>query len=121
MVRAEEGAEGAMVDTPSSEGLVADIDHAMLHASDADALLARFAGTLALPLAFPLAERSGARASGGVFAGNVLIEVLRWAVRLPWDLPAGSARVAGLALHAAGPVDTTVALLDARGIVHTAP
>jgi hypothetical protein len=93
----------------------------MIHASDADALLALFAETFALPLAFPMAEHPGAGASGGVFAGNVLLEVLRWAVRLPWDLPASSARIAGLALHAAGPVETTVALLDTRGIAHTAP
>jgi hypothetical protein len=110
-----------MVDAPTSDELVAGIDHLMIHASDADALLALFTETFALPLAFLMTEHAGAGASAGVLAGNLLLEVLPWAVFLRSDLPPGSARIVGLALVPPGPVEATLAELETRGIPHAAP
>jgi len=63
---------------PKMKPIIRQVDHILIQTSDAKYLFDFLADTLQLPVAWPLADYSGFT-SGGVAAGNVNIEVLRFA------------------------------------------
>ncbi len=100
--------------------VIRQVDHILVETSDPTYLYDFFAETLQLPVAWPMADYSGFT-SGGVGAGNVNIEVLRFADRQ--GSSSGSraeARFMGLALE---PYQLADCLPDlaARGITYGPP
>jgi hypothetical protein len=66
------------INLPKMKSTIRQIDHILIQAGDPKYLFDFFAETLQLPVAWPIADHAGF-ASGGVAAGNVNIEVLRFA------------------------------------------
>ncbi|NWG14501.1 MAG: hypothetical protein HXY20_13310 [Acidobacteria bacterium] len=105
---------------PALKPLIRQVDHVLIETGDPAALFAFFADILQLPVAWPVADFSGFT-SGGVGAGNVNIEVLRFAG--PKGLLSGRrprARFLGLALEPYRLADCLTELAD-RGIPHGPP
>ncbi len=112
---------GAEVNGPRTTlPVIRQVDHILIESGDPKVLFEFFTRTLGLPVAWPLMDYSGFT-SGGAAAGNVNIEILRYAA------PAGSAaekqpaaRFIGIALE---PVLLRDSLqeLRARGIVCNPP
>jgi hypothetical protein len=105
---------------PKLKPVVRQVDHILIESSDPPPLFQFFAETLQLPVAWPLADYN-AFISGGVNAGNVNIEVLRYAG--PEDSPTagrGRAHFIGLALEPYQLTDCLSAL-QTRGIPHDPP
>lgn len=117
---------GVCLTAPSQSGnpklkpVVRQADHVLIQSSDPAYLFDFLAGTLQLPVAWPVAEYSGF-VSGGVGAGNVNIEVLRLADPKS-TAPGGlaQARFIGLAFEPFRLADC-LPELQARGIEHGPP
>jgi hypothetical protein len=88
----------------------------MIRTDDPAALFAFFTDALGLPIAWPLADRSGV-VSGGVGFGNVNIEAIRFPGQS--NEPAAT-QLVGLALQPVS-LDQALAELDRRGIKYGAP
>ena len=100
--------------------VIRQVDHILIESTDPAPLFDFFANVLRLPVAWPIAEYSGFT-SGGVGAGNVNLEVLRFAG--PKDSPSAGrtqAHFIGLALEPYRLVDC-LAALEARSITHDPP
>jgi hypothetical protein len=97
--------------------IVRQVDHVLLHSDAPEALFTTLSETLGLPVVAPFRPQ-GTFASGLVGAGNANLEAIR--LGPPSDVPAGNARLFGIAFE---PVDLAdaVAELDVRGIRHSAP
>lgn len=95
---------------------VRQVDHVLIEAHDASALFSLLAETLQLPIAWPMADYGGF-ASGGVFLGNVNLEVVKASSARAFE---HDARFKGLALEPE-PLDACLAELEQRGIVHGRP
>jgi hypothetical protein len=93
--------------------IVARVDHVIVQTSDADALFAFLSDTLQLPVAWPL-RSYGYFKSGGVFAGNVNIEVLQQ----PSGEQAQGPRLMGIAFEPAESATASLAALDKRDVDH---
>ncbi len=74
---------GCSAKNPVIEPLVKKVDHVTISCSDPEALWSMLTQTLGLPAAWPLGVYPGFT-TGGVFAGNVNLETLKF------DAPAGS-------------------------------
>ena len=99
------------------EPVIRQVDHILISSDDPASLFDFFAGTLHLPVAWPLADYEGF-SSGGVGAGNVNIEVLRAPVRKGSSPVRGArARYAGFAFEPV-PLLQSLAQLKTRGITH---
>jgi hypothetical protein len=100
--------------------VIRQVDHILIQASDPKFLFNFFADTLQLPVAWPIADYSSF-ASGGVSAGNVNLEVLRFADQ-KGSSPArrAGARFIGLAFEPYR-MDDCLAALQARGIPYDPP
>lgn len=103
--------------------IVARVDHIIIQTADAQALFTFLTDKLKLPVAWPL-RSYGFFTSGGVFAGNVNIEILlkpnpdRSKKRQPSaDKPKG-ARLAGIAFEPAESAEASIAILDKRKVSH---
>ncbi len=110
----------AQTRAPRLKPVIRQVDHILIQAGDPKGLFDFFAGTLKLPVAWPIAEYSGFT-SGGVSAGNVNLEVLRFADQKPSSRGSRTgARFMGLGLE---PVQLTDCLtqLAARGIAYDPP
>jgi hypothetical protein len=98
--------------------LVRQVDHILLETAETRSLFDFFTRELQLPVAWPLADSPGFQ-SGGVGAGNVNLEIFRFAV--PKRGTAGpQSRFLGLAFQPY-PLSTSLAGLDARGLRHEPP
>ena len=100
--------------------VVRQVDHVLVQSGDPASLFDFLAGTLHLPVAWPVAEYSGF-VSGGVGAGNVNIEVFRLAdQKNSAPGPQAQARFIGLAFEPFRLADC-LPELQARGIEHGPP
>jgi hypothetical protein len=97
---------------------VACIDHLLVATGDADGLFSLFADGFRLPVAWPMADYGGF-VSGGTRWGNVNVEVIR--DPRPGTVPPDRARCVGIAFEPAGPLETVLARLDARGVARGVP
>ena len=91
------------------ESPVHRIDHIMIRTAHPQELFAFLSDDLQLPIAWPLASRSGVT-SGGVFFGNVVVE----AINFPGQASA-NARLVGFGFEPR-PLDSALAELRRRGI-----
>ncbi len=100
--------------------IVRQVDHILVESADPEALFSFFADTLQLPEAWPLADSQGFT-SGGIGAGNVNIEVFRYAqsTNVPVRRISG-ARYAGLAFEPY-PLSAALQELKLRGIPYSPP
>lgn len=95
-------------------GIVRRVDHVIIKAANAATIFAFLNETLALPEAWPMEAHGGAFTSGGVFAGNVTLELLESGA----DDSGSDAHLLGIAFEPAAPIATTVAQLDELEIPH---
>jgi hypothetical protein len=65
--------------------VIRQVDHILIESGDPKALFSFFADTLQLPIAWPISENQG-YTTGGVGAGNVNLELFRYA-RIRKGLP----------------------------------
>lgn len=100
---------------PKVKPVIRQVDHVLVESSDPATLFQFFADTLQLPVAWPMADYSGF-ASGGVWAGNANIEVLRSAD----PAKRARARFIGLALEPFR-LEDCLAALRIRGIPYDPP
>jgi len=93
--------------------IVRQVDHILVESGDSRALFSFFADTLQLPVAWPLADNRG-YASGGLGAGNVNLEIFRYAdQKNSRDVP--QSRYAGLAFEPY-PLSDALREMKLRGI-----
>jgi hypothetical protein len=105
---------------PKLKPVIRQVDHVLIQSSDPKSLFDFLAQTLQLPVAWPVADYSGF-VSGGVGAGNVNIEVLRFADQKgPAAGRQAEARFIGLAFEPYRLADC-LRELQARGIEHGPP
>ncbi|WP_257445968.1 hypothetical protein [Archangium lipolyticum] len=109
---------------PPATPVVNQIDHLMIEAEDPSFLFRLFSETLGMTVAWPL-EDFGDLVSGGICAGNVNLEFIRFKRErfgsAPPSLAKGEAVFSGLAFE---PYDSTASALEAldrRGIPHEEP
>jgi hypothetical protein len=102
------------------EPVIRQVDHILISSDDPESLFEFFAGTMQLPVAWPLADYKSF-SSGGIGAGNVNLEVLRSPVR-KGSSPAKStkARYAGVAFEPV-PLVQSLPQLKTRSITHSPP
>src|SRR5512136_1164601 len=102
------------------EPVIRQVDHILVATEDPAPLFDFFAGTLQLPVAWPLADYRGF-SSGGIGAGNVNIEVMR---SLKQEVASSGksvkARFAGFAFEPAL-LAQSLPQLKARGIPYKSP
>ncbi len=112
--------QAAAQKTPRRGPIIRQVDHILVESVDPGSLFAFFADTLQLPVAWPLAD-SGGFISGGLGAGNVLLEVFRYADREGEGTPKSiQARYVGIAFEPY-PLKGALSELEIRGIPHNAP
>jgi len=99
-----------------TSNIVRRIDHVLIASSESSTLFEQLAQTLRLPVAWPMADHDGF-ASGGVFFGNVNVEVLRAPASSDGSRPS---RWTGFALEPE-PLAASLRELDARAVRHGAP
>jgi len=110
----------AQTDKLKLKPIIQQVDHILIQASDPKSLFDFFAETLQLPVAWPVADYSGF-ASGGVGAGNVNLEVLRFADQKNFaSTKRSEARFMGFALEPYRLADC-LPELQARGIPYDPP
>jgi hypothetical protein len=109
----------------TENSMVRQIDHIMIETSDPAKLFTLFATTLGLPEAWPL-KSFGAFTSGGVFAGNVNLELIRFDTARfggPIDAKAKveGARLTGIAFEPIRNTSDSLVELEKREIGHGIP
>ncbi len=100
--------------------VIRQVDRILVECSDPKALFSFFSGTIQLPEAWPLADNGGF-ISGGLGAGNVIIEFFRYAS--PKGTPARKireARFSGMAFEPY-PLSNALQELQVRGIPYSPP
>ncbi len=102
---------------PALAAIVKRIDHVVVRVDDPGPLFGLLAGPLELPVSWPI-QSHGWYASGGIFAGNVCLEIAR--LGRGRGRAAGSAHLFGVALEPY-PLDVSLRELAARGIPHSLP
>jgi hypothetical protein len=110
----------AQKQSPRLKPILRQVDHILIESRDPAALFAFFAETLQLPVAWPMADYPGF-SSGGVSAGNVHLEVLRFAAGSePAPAKRSAARLIGLALEPLR-LEDCLAEMRLRGIPYDPP
>ena len=102
---------------PALAAIVKRIDHIVVRVDDPEPLFDVLAGSLGLPISWPIQSR-GWYASGGVCAGNVCLEIAR--LGSARGRASGSARSFGIALEPY-PLEVSLGELETRGIPHSLP
>lgn len=100
--------------------VVKKVDHLLLKVEDVNTqqkLWKFFADTLQLPIVWPLNDY-GTFASGGLFAGNVVLEVVRWTNDSSKE---GNAKLYGFAFEPYNGTELCIKELDNRQISHSKP
>lgn len=101
-----------------SKPLIRQVDHVLIKVADPEPLFKLLSQTLELPVAWPL-KSYGFFASGGVFAGNVNLEVLRMGPVA--EKSRGNAlvpRLYGIAFEPVDTIESSVRILDDRALTH---
>jgi hypothetical protein len=99
-----------------NDGLIKQVDHILLTPEDPRGLFNFLSQELKMPVVWQYQEYPGF-ASGGVFAGNVNLEALRFqneAVNTP-------SKIAGIAFEPSAPTEELVKVLDHRQIPYAKP
>ena len=103
----------------ASPCIVANVDHVDVLADDADRLLALFAETFQIPVAWPMTtyQARGGFTCGGVRLGNCNLEIIRKSATFQGRaLPGREAQYLLAAFEPCGTVEESMAQLQARGI-----
>jgi len=120
LLAAEFSGAAAQSAKPKLKPVIRQVDHVLIESSDPVPLFEFFANALQLPVAWPMGDFSGF-ASGGVNAGNVNIEVLRFAgPKGPLTEGTSKASFIGMALEPFRLADCLSAL-EARRIPYDPP
>jgi hypothetical protein len=102
------------------EAIVKRVDHVYVPLQDARRGFPFLTETLVLPVTWPFRDFGGF-ASGGVFVGNVNLEVAQGSSRRAYSSPLEPARVRGIAFEPLSIDEDFLAELDRRGIGHSQP
>ena len=101
-----------------SKPLIRQVDHVLIKVADPEPLFKLLSQTLELPVAWPL-KSYGVFVSGGVFAGNVNLEVLRMGpVAEKSRVDAPGPRMYGIAFEPADTIESSARILDDRKLNH---
>lgn len=96
----------------ASEGVVSRVDHISMACPDAEPLFKLMTGAFDLPVAFPYARYGLGVGSGGVYIGNMAIEI----AQAPGAPP--HARASVLVFAPARSADASLAEMERRGLAH---
>lgn len=99
----------------TTDSLIRGIDRILIHARDVERVFARFRHEFGLPVVWPITD-CGLLVSGGLYAGNMTIEIGRFA---GLDLP--GTWYYGLGFAPYHPTWETVSGLVSRKVLHTPP
>lgn len=99
----------------ASPSVIRGIDHVLIHTQDLERVFARFRKEFGLPVVWPISDY-GTLVSGGLRAGNMTIEIGRFA---GFGLP--GTRLYGLGFAPSGPTWEMVKRLVDREVLHTPP
>lgn len=101
--------------------LARQVDHIIIRANDPERLFLLLTETLELPVAWPL-KPYGFFVSGGVFAGNVNLEVLRMGPRSKTSPDGPSdAKLYGIAFEPHDSIEASIQFLKAKKLRHGPP
>ncbi len=101
--------------------IVARIDHIIIQAPDPKPLFTLLTDVFELPVAWPL-QSYGVFASGGVFVGNVNIEIMQGpAAAAEWAHESPGPRLHGIAFEPHESAAESVTLLKKRSVGHSLP
>jgi hypothetical protein len=99
--------------------VIRQVDHLLIESGDPEALFKFFADTLRLPEAWPLTKNQGS-ITGGLGAGNIIVEIFRYAEAKSPSPVTQKARYAGIAFEPY-PLADALRELQTRGIPYDAP
>ncbi len=99
----------------ASPSIIRGIDHVLIHTQDLERVFARFRNEFGLPVVWPISDY-GPLVSGGLRAGNMTIEIGRFA-----GLGLPGTRLYGLGFAPSGPTWEIVKTLVDRDVLHTPP